>query len=106
MHIDVISDEGVTHLSVTGEVDLAVADDLRKAGIAALTPLSGTLRIDLSGVTFIDSTGLAALVAINNAAGDTHTVILDRPSSRVHRVLTVSGLDLVLQVDTTVTQTN
>jgi anti-sigma B factor antagonist len=104
MHLDVIVDEGVTYLNVAGEVDLAVADDLRAAGIAALTPLAGTLRIDLSGVTFMDSTGLSALVAINKAAGDKHTVVLDRPSSRVSRVLEVSGLNRVLRVNATVAQ--
>jgi anti-sigma B factor antagonist len=104
MHLDVIADEGVTYLSVTGEVDLAVADDLREAGIAALTPLAGTLRIDLSGVTFMDSTGLSALIAINQAAGDNHTVVLDRPSSRVCRVLEVSGLNRVLRVNAAVAQ--
>ena len=53
-----------------GEIDLAVADELRSVGTDALGELGPRARldVDMSGVTFIDSSGLGALVSIRNAA--------------------------------------
>ena len=59
MRIDSSFDEGVAFLAVSGDVDVDTADELQEAGVAALTAACGTLRIDLAGVTFMDSTGLA-----------------------------------------------
>jgi anti-sigma B factor antagonist len=49
----------------TGEVDLATAGELRDA---VLTAASGSprARLDLSGLTFIDSTGLSALLELHS----------------------------------------
>jgi anti-sigma B factor antagonist len=91
--------EGVAYLVVTGEVDLANADELREAGEAALTPLAGTLRIDLSGVTFMDSTGLAALIAVRNKAEPGHVFILEQPTRRVRRILEITGLHEVFTIE-------
>jgi anti-sigma B factor antagonist len=91
--------EGVAYLVVTGEVDLAYAAELREAGEAALTPLAGTVRVDLSGVTFMDSTGLAALVAIRNKAGSSHVLILEKPVRSVRRILEVTGLDQAFTIE-------
>jgi anti-sigma B factor antagonist/stage II sporulation protein AA (anti-sigma F factor antagonist) len=87
--------DGVTVLEVSGEVDLETADQLRDAGINALSPYAGTLRIDLAGVTFIDSTGLAALVQIRNHAGAAHHVVIQNARPNVQRILEITGLDKV-----------
>ena len=97
MRILTTTNEGVTFLYVSGEVDLSVADELRNAGLAALSPLTGTLRIDLSGVTFMDSSALGALVMIRNAAADHHTVVVENAQPQVHRVLKITGLDQVFE---------
>ena len=57
-------------LLLSGEIDIASADALRNAGARAVDSLgpSDRLDVDLSGVTFIDSSGLGALVSIRNAA--------------------------------------
>jgi anti-sigma B factor antagonist len=97
--IDVLTTEGVTFLSVTGDVDLATADQLQTAGEQALNALTGTLRINLTEVTFMDSTGLAALVVINNKAQAEHAVlVLEQPGAQVRRILHLSGLDQVFSI--------
>ncbi len=97
MRITSTTTEGVTILEVRGEVDVETADELREAGIKALTPFGGTLRIDLSYVTFVDSTGLGALVAIRNHAGAQHTVILENPRPQLQKILAITGLDHVFE---------
>lgn len=53
---------GQVLVSVHGEVDLATAPELEAALERALSPEAATLIVDLRGVSFLDSTGLALLV--------------------------------------------
>lgn len=81
-------------VTVKGELDLATApaldDELR--GLFA----DGTCRltVDLSEMTFIDSTGLATLVralrATREGGGD---IVLHAPQRSVRRVLEIAGAD-------------
>jgi anti-anti-sigma factor len=51
------------------------------------------LVLDLAAVTFIDSTGLGAIVQIAGDAADADLgFVLARPSDRVTRILTASGM--------------
>jgi anti-anti-sigma factor len=73
-------------VTVTGEVDMATADVL----FGAATPAGArTATVDLRGVTFFDSAAIHALVRLVERYPGTLTV---RPSSRVLRVLEISGL--------------
>jgi anti-anti-sigma factor len=98
MRIDTTSSGRITRLRVHGDVDLIEADDIRQAGCAALNPHCTTLRIDLSDVTFISVSGLAALVAIRNEALGRHVLVLENISPVVDRVLRISGLDTVFNI--------
>jgi anti-sigma B factor antagonist len=91
---------GVTLLAVFGEVDLATADQLYEAGMKALAD-GAPVRIDLAGVTFMDSTGLAALVRIRNQAEDPGHLIVQNPRPNVARVFAVTALDKVFQIEGT-----
>lgn len=62
--LDAVEDEGVTVLAVTGEVDVSTAPKLRQEGVRLLSPERSLLVIDLSGVAFLDSTGLGVIVGI------------------------------------------
>jgi anti-sigma B factor antagonist len=88
----VITDD-VAFVRVQGEVDLANAAQLLAIGDDAIRGTGGTVRIDLSEVTFMDSTGLTALLAIQRRADDKgRRLILERPSPRVRKVLDITGL--------------
>jgi anti-anti-sigma factor len=90
---------GRTVLTVAGEVDIHVADQLRDAGLAAATAGPGDIAVDVSRVTFIDSSGLAALVAINNALDPPgRRLALLRPSRAVRRILELTGLTAAFAV--------
>jgi anti-sigma B factor antagonist len=91
--------DGRAVLHVSGEVDIQFADELRAAGISAATD-SG-LAMNLSEVSFIDSSGLAALIEINNAidlGGQKQRLTLVAPSRSVRRVLELTGLNPVFAV--------
>ena len=68
LHIDrVASQDGTVLLHLRGELDLGSADLLRRA-LAALPADVTSIVLELRGVDFMDSTGLAALIAARNAA--------------------------------------
>lgn len=61
------SREGVARLAVSGELDVATAPELASALSAAMAHETPVL-LDLSGVTFMDSSGIAVLLAAIKAA--------------------------------------
>lgn len=85
---------------VRGDVDLVTADELRGVLDEALTT-SSHLDIDLSGLTFIDSSGLSALVHAHRAARDAGGVaVLRDPPSMLRRLLDITKLDSLFVVET------
>jgi anti-anti-sigma factor len=89
-------------LAVSGEIDLSVSAHLADIVIdcASRTDASDIV-IDLSGVSFIDSTGLGALITIRLAARERgQRLVLQSPTPHVAEVLAITGLDHVLEIET------
>lgn len=80
-------------LVVTGDVDLERAPELIELGTAGLDEAQ-TLVIDLGAVTFMDSTGLGALITLRNAAEvQGKRLVLDSVAPRVQRLLDLTNLN-------------
>ena len=85
-------------LRIHGELDISTADQLRSA-VGPHLGSGGTVELDLSRVTFCDSTGLAVLVGFHKrlaAAGG--ALVLYAPVQRVRHLLTITGLSRVFRV--------
>lgn len=82
-----------TVLNAQGSVDIASRDRLAAAAYEALGDGAQSLVVDLSGVTFIDSTGVGTLIELAGRLDDTDgRFAIRHPSKTVARVLEVSGL--------------
>jgi anti-anti-sigma factor len=95
LHIDTTYPSPTTaRVRVVGEVDLATSSVLRGRLLAALTAERlAVLDIDLGGVTFLDCTGINALVAVRNAAVHTGSQIrVNDPQPIVRQILDLTGL--------------
>jgi anti-sigma B factor antagonist len=83
---------------LTGYLDLSTVDLLR----ATVGPACGTgqeVRLDLSGLTFCDSTGVGALVWLyRRASVGTGRLVVYAPRKAVRDVLRISGVDRVIPV--------
>jgi anti-anti-sigma factor len=91
--------EGVVLVTLVGEVDiLSVGDLKRRAGqFAALMPAH--VVFDLSGLEFIDSSGINALVqAVRTVETEGGTAVLAAPSAEARRVFEIIGLSQVVSV--------
>jgi anti-sigma B factor antagonist len=98
--MQVESVEGECRLLVSGEVDLSVSGELTNLAIQCAHETNGAdLVIDLGEVSFIDSTGLAGLVAVRNAANDIgRDVSLANVGDRVAKILQITALDRVFAI--------
>lgn len=90
--------EGASIVRLHGEFDLSVADELKQALVEQVAAHQ-VVVVDLSGVTFCDSSCLAAFVAGRRAADERGSVFrLAAAREIVSKVLRVAGLADYLQV--------
>lgn len=95
----VTRDGDATLISVTGEIDIATCERLRDAIEPHLGPQQ-TIILDLSGVEFMDSSFITVLVhARGTLTADGGSLFLRNPSTAAHRLLTITGLEDLLQND-------
>ncbi len=88
----VISDHGAIRVAVVdGEVDMASADHFERALVKSLA--SAHLIVDLAGCTFLDSSGLRALVSASRQAHALgRRMVIARPASRVTQLLELTRI--------------
>jgi len=85
---------GTVVVHPAGEIDADNAHELRETVSGLLVAGRPTLiKVDLGGITFIDSVGIGALVSCyHTAAASGVRLIVTNPTAYVHRLLYVSGL--------------
>lgn len=87
---------GVVLLALSGELDLATASSLQEQLAREAAAL---VVVDLSGVEFMDSTGLGALVTANGRIAEAGgQLVIVRGSRQVQRLLKITGVDQRLQI--------
>jgi anti-sigma B factor antagonist len=86
-------------LAISGEVDVAAVPALEEALDAAIEASTGAFVIDLSGVQFMDSSGLLAILNARGllAAGDRELAVVC-PEGPVRQLLEVAGVAALLAV--------
>jgi anti-sigma B factor antagonist len=89
-------------ITVTGEVDLYTSPELRTAIMEAIPAAGAGVSLDLSGVQYMDSSGVATLVeGLRSARDHAKAFTLVRPSAAVMKVLELARLDSIFEVDST-----
>jgi anti-anti-sigma factor len=81
--------EGGAVVRLTGDLDMSGAPEARAAVEEALRNAPSTLTFDVSELRFMDSSGIAVLVA---ATQRVEAVVLRNPSPVIERLLTLAGL--------------
>jgi anti-sigma B factor antagonist len=80
-----------------GEIDVASAGELREMIDSSLGPGAQRLIVDLSGIRFMDSSGLNALIGTARRLGaGSFGVVVSRPGIR--RIFAVTGIDNMVPV--------
>jgi anti-sigma B factor antagonist len=85
--------DGTSVVTVSGEVDVATAPAVRDCLNQVIDRDRGLVVADLSGVTFIDSTGLGVLIGAHRRCADSGRplrVVVVEP--RIRKVFEITGL--------------
>ncbi len=82
-------------ISVTGELDLASAPQVSAVAKALLEAEPAQVVFDLSGLEFMDSSGLRVLLEVANQV----PVVVPSPSLAVRRVIESAGVDQILVLE-------
>lgn len=96
MHLQVSTNSvgPATVVAVTGELDLHTAPELNRALQQATQDQVSELVVDLSGVDFMDSTGLSTIVAAVAASrGYGGQIKVVATSAKILKVFTLTGVD-------------
>jgi len=89
----------VAVVTATGEIDITNAEGFRDALLSALNAGAAGLIADLTPTTFLDSSGVTALVrAARRAAATGAALRLAVAAAPVLRVLSLVGIDRLIQV--------
>ena len=90
---------GAAVVVLSGEVDLYTAPRFKDALFQAIDAGAPQVVVDLSGVSFIDSTALGVLVSggkrLQQSAG---ALAIGCPDAKLRRILEITGLDTVFGV--------
>ena len=71
-----------------GEIDLSVADEALQTILQAAE--TGASTVDMSGVTFMDSSGLNTLLQAARSMNGNGPLVIRRPSEAVRRVFDIA----------------
>lgn len=89
----------VVVVAPAGDVDLNASPTLRQALKQVQSTKPQTLVIDLSGVPYMDSSGVATLVEAMKIARDQRAkMILAAPTARVKSIFEIARLDMVFKI--------
>jgi anti-anti-sigma factor len=98
--VERVSLDGHARVRFVGELDMATSDGAEADVTDVLDQSSGDLTIDLSALTFCDTSGMRLLYRLHRetqARG--RTMVLERPTPAVHRVLDMLGLTQVFMIE-------
>ncbi len=100
MDVDINRDGQTSVIAVSGELDLSTAAALSDAAVNALTEAGcRRLALDLSGLRFIDSSGINALIEIRAASHKAQAALqITRLSPRVAEVLRLTAVDQLFDI--------
>ena len=85
--------DGAVVVELAGELDLYNAHAVRDALLGEAEKRPQRLVVDLSRVTFIDSTGLGVLIEARTKLQNRRAFLLASPGLETRRALEISGLD-------------
>jgi len=79
-------------IRLQGELDWSNVEELWACAESAIEASTADISLDLSDLTFIDSSGIAQFIRVVRRLGPERRLILDHPSRSIRRVIDVTGL--------------
>jgi len=105
LEVETRQGEGLAHVVLRGELDLSTVDKVEKALAVVHEGDDEVLVLDLSGLSFLDSTGLRLMVtADQRAQKEGRRLVIVKGPDTVQRVFSITKLDETLEMVDDVSQ--
>jgi anti-sigma B factor antagonist len=100
--ISVTRDRELAVVAIQGELDVATSPELRRELAKLLAEGVDSIVMDVTEMSFIDSSGLAVLLSAMKRLRDEHDtrLVLRRVQAPVRRVLEITGLTPLFGIET------
>jgi stage II sporulation protein AA (anti-sigma F factor antagonist) len=99
LEVEVRQTNGRAWLALNGEVDAYTRATLSEKLDAAVAESRGDVTLDLSGVSFVDSSGIAVLVgAAKQLRERGNDLVLVSPPAMVKKVLEMTGVNRLVRL--------
>jgi anti-sigma B factor antagonist len=97
---EMVVDGNDIYMTVLGEIDAASVGALQRRLFEVIESTSGAVVLNMSGVSFIDSMGVRAVVAVHRRLSEQHrSLVLHEISAPVRRLLDLTGLGPTLGLE-------
>lgn len=97
--VAVRTDEFSAAVSPAGDLDVSTSPRLLTVIDELLAEGRSRITLDLNAVTFIDSSGLGALVKAHKRASEAGRLTVVRPRPHIRRAMEISGILRVVHVE-------
>ncbi len=98
--VDADGEDGDVVVRLGGELDMATTPALSRALDTVMDARPHALALDLSELTFVDSTGLRVLITSSRrAAGQGCSYVLRSPQRAVLKALRLTGMDRLMAIE-------
>ena len=94
-------DGAIGTVVVRGELDISTVPELKRAAQESLAGDAGSLVLDLSATTFIDSTGLGAILGLARQVRPDGDVAVVNVDPAIAQTFQITGLDMILRICST-----
>ena len=84
--------DGERSARIVGELDLGTYDTAM-AALAGLFEASGDVVLDLTDLTFVDSSGIRLFILLHQSLGQRGRLVLQSPTPHVAGILQIAGLE-------------
>ncbi|MBM7096819.1 MULTISPECIES: STAS domain-containing protein [Alteribacter] len=100
LHIDIKENGPERYVSLAGEIDVYTVPKLKEELIPVTEEPNKQVIVDLSGINYIDSTGLGVFIGALKATDQSGSSLkITGVNDRVRRLFTITGLDEVIEIE-------
>ena len=86
------------HLS--GEIDVSTANEVKENLINLISKQSADIKLDMTNLDYIDSTGLGALIGVLKRLKENNKdIYITNTKKNVRKIFNITGLDKIFKVE-------
>lgn len=94
------SENSFWDINIEGELDVSTADKLKEYLHKLADEQVLDMKIDLSNLDYIDSTGLGVMIGVlKKLRSEEKEIYIINPKSNVKKIFTITGLDKIFKVE-------